>query len=247
MNLNRISMMTDKDLMGYVEAYRETIPQLTANPNYECIWNNKVHTGCRPSTWQSLKRHTLVCKFKSDHNTVVNEKDSGMIYPIYDEESGETHRSTLGLMDMCYEFQVERLEPGWERYENRILILMAKFFSRYCNMGRKGYQQSVQLSEFSDSQYNWRVKKTEDSEFIGLTNVEMFKFFCDEFKPLLKMNLQYVEDNSSYNFWYLMVNGKRCSGDQAYRDMVEKANNAPDPTRIVGPHKIGPKGEVIFI
>ena len=48
MNLNRISMMTDKDLIGYIEAYRETIPALTADPHYGCIWNNKPHVGNKP-------------------------------------------------------------------------------------------------------------------------------------------------------------------------------------------------------
>ena len=247
MNLSRISMMTDKDLNGYIEAYREKRPELTADPHYSCMWNKHKHVGDKPVTWQNLKRHILTCKFKNDHKEVVNEKDSAMLFPIYDEENGDTYRSALSLMDFCYEFQVERLKPGWEHYENRILLLMIKFFSKYCNMGRAGYQQSVQQTENTNGQFNWRVKKTEDSEFIGLTNVEMFEFFCDEFKPLLKINLEYIQDSGSYNFWYLMIKGKRCGNDQAYRDMVEKAKNAPDPTRIVGPHTFGPKGEVIFI
>ena len=246
MNLSRISMMTDKDLNGYIEAYREKRPELTGDPHYSCMWNKNKHTGDKPLTWHNLKRHILTCRFKNDHKQIVNEKDSAMLYPQYNEEDGETYRSALTLMDFCYEFQLERLQPGWEQYENRIILLMCKFFSKYCNMGRPGYQQSVQQTENSNGQYNWRVKKTEDSEFIGLTNTEMFEFFCEEFKPLIKNNLQYIQDSGSYNFWYLMIYGKRCSSDQAYRDMVRRANIGPDPTKIIGPHTIGHKGQIIF-
>ena len=241
MNLITMSTLSNSKLDKYLEDYRGLMPT-----NYSCIWNKNEHTGSSATTWQRFKSHCEKCKYKSEHKEVVNEKHFSMIYPTYLEDDEETYRGALALMNMCYEFQVERLEPGWQNYDNRLLHLLIKFFSKFCNMGRPGYQQSVQQSESGNCDYNWKVKKTEDSEVIGMTHSEMFKFFCDEFKPLLKKQLQYVDDSGSYNFWYLVIYGKRCSSDQAYRAMVKKANDGEDTTRIVGPHKIGSKGEIIF-
>ena len=244
MNLTKMSMMNDKLLDDYLEAYRDTLPKPT--PNYDCIWNNKKHIGGSPTTWQRFKSHSVSCKYREDHIVIVNKKDNEMVYPIFDPENENDYRGALSLMDMCYEFHAERLEPGWEHYDNRLKNLMSKFFRVYCNMGIAGYQQSVISSYHAHSEINWKVKKSADAPIIGLTNSQMFRFFVNEFKPLLEINLQYVTDTSSYNFWYFMIKGKRTHADKSYRDEVKRAKEMPMKTKIVGPYYIGPKGEVIF-
>ena len=241
MNKITLSSLSDTKLDKYLEDHRDLTPK-----DLNCIWNTSEHTGSTPTTWQRFKTHCINCKFKADHKTTINLKDVEMLYPVF-RDDGEDYRYGLNLMDMCYEFHVDRLKPGFEQYDNRTLKLLIKFFTVYCNMGKEGHQQSVQYSSNRYSQVNWKLKKDEKSEYITLTNYEMFHYFKDEFQPLLKANLKFMNDHSSYNFWYYMVHGKRSSGDQAYRDMVRKANiYTGNETRIVGPHKIGPKGEIIF-
>ena len=146
-------------------------------------------------------------------------------------------------MNGCYEFMYERLgDRGWRTYKNKITELMIKFFGKYCNTGKVGYQQSVMFNGT-----DWKVKKTAGVPYVMLDSKQMFNFFVNEFKPLLEeAMLNYVTDSPSFEFWYFILTGERTQGQQNRIQMAQQIIDNPTETTIVGEHIIGPGGKVIF-
>lgn len=238
MDLNKLANNSDEKLKAYTIALRE---DMTAP--YKCFWTNDIHRGCTQTKGFNYVRHIIACPHREEYINNNKSTDQPMRFPIY-EEDYENYRSSLHLMNGCYEFQVERLGvPGWRSYNNRLETLMLRFFGQYCNMGRSGFQQSV---IYNGSK--WKVKKNEDSPFIILDSGELFDFFVDEFKPLLEEQLNKgMEDSSSYEFWYFMIKGKRTMGQRSRMKQEQDILDSPPKTKIVGEHIVEPGGKIVFI
>jgi len=230
--------MTDAQLKNYTIAMKDT---MTAP--YKCFWNTDPHKSCNHSRYFNYVRHIVGCKHRQDHTNQVISKDEPMRFPVYEEDLNN-YRGCLMQMNGCYEFMYERLgDPGWRTYSNKIVHLMSRFFGKYCNMGKVGYQQSVMFSG-----RKWKVKKNKDLDYVILDSKQMFNFFVNEFKPLLEeAMLNYVTDSPSFEFWYFVLTGERTAGQRHRIKLQQQAIDNPRKCKIVGEHYIEKDtGKVVF-
>lgn len=241
MDLKKLSELTNEKLTDYLFKLR----QEGLEAPYNCIWSDEKHLGNIQKRWLNYVKHTTTCKHRQDHSLFIISTDQPMKYPAYDEEDMTNYRSILGRMNGCYEFMDERLAvKGWGRYNNKIELLMVKFFEKYCNMGKVGFQQSVMFQNGK-----WKIKKNKQSPSILLDSRQMFNFFLDEFKPLLEdAMLNYVKDSGSFEFWYFKLTGERTDGQKRRMALEQEILDNPEKykTKIVGEHIIGDRGEIIF-
>ena len=237
MDLNKLASMSDPQLKDYVIAMRES---MTAP--YKCIWNADHHKSCSQTKAFNYVRHIITCKHRQDHTDKTISSDAPMKFPVYEDDL-VSYRGSLIHMNGCYEFMYERLgDRGWRTYKNKITELMIKFFGKYCNTGKVGYQQSVMFNGT-----DWKVKKTAGVPYVMSDSKQMFNFFVNEFKPLLEeAMLNYVTDSPSFEFWYFILTGERTQGQQNRIQMAQQIIDNPTETTIVGEHIIGPGGKVIF-
>tara|TARA_R110000796_G_scaffold6983_1_gene24292 strand:- start:2777 stop:3175 length:399 start_codon:yes stop_codon:yes gene_type:complete len=110
-------------------------------------------------------------------------------------------------------------------------------------MGVVGQQQSVMYNGS-----NWKIKKNKNEPYIMLDSKKMFDFFVDQFKPLLEeAMLNYINDSSSFEFWYFILTGERTEGQKRRIEIEEKAANSDIKTKILGEHYIEKwTGKVVF-
>ena len=241
MDLQKLSELSDEKLTKHFFELRKN----GLEAPYKCIWSNEKHVGGMQKRWINYLKHITSCKHRQDHTLFVISTDAPMKYPIYDEEDMTNYRSVLGKMNGCYEYMEERLgDKRWKRYENKIEFLLTKFFEKFCNMGKVGYQQSVMFSNGK-----WKVKKNKQSPSILLDSRQMFNFFIDEFKPLLEDGMNnYVICPTSFEFWHFKLIGERTAGQKSRMALEQEILDNPEKykTKIVGEHIIGDRGEIIF-
>tara|TARA_R110001592_G_scaffold154163_1_gene383093 strand:- start:228 stop:974 length:747 start_codon:yes stop_codon:yes gene_type:complete len=238
MDLSKLAEMTDAQLKTYTIAMKST---MTAP--YKCFWNTDAHKSCSHNKAFNYVRHIVTCKHRQDHTSQVISKDSPMRFPIFEEDLNN-YRGCLMQMNGCYEFMYERLgDRGWKTYNNKITALMIRFFEKYCNMGKVGYQQSVMYNGI-----HWKVKKNKDLDYVMLDSKQMFNFFINEFKPLLEeAMLNYITDSNSFEFWYFIITGERTSGQKRRLQLEKQIRDNPITTKIVGEHYIDKNsGKVVF-
>ena len=237
MDLNKLADMTDPQLKNYIIAMKDNM----TSP-YKCIWNADHHKSSSHTKTFNYIRHIVTCKHRQDHTDKTITSDAPMRFPIYEDDL-VNYRGSLYQMNGCYEFMYERLgDKGWRTYNNKITILMVRFFGKYCHMGQVGYQQSVMFNGT-----NWKVKKTGDSPYIMLDSRQMFNFFINEFKPLLEeAMLNYVDDSPSFEFWYFILTGERTQGQKNRIQMEQQVINNPIKTKIIGEHRVEKNGKIVF-
>ena len=230
--------MTDCQLKTYTLSLKDT---MTAP--YKCIWTDQAHRGDAQAKGFNYVRHIISCKHRQDHVDQTISTDSPMKYPIYEEDM-DNYRGCLIQMNGCYEFMYDRLgDRGWRTYNNKLNNLMIRFFTKYCHMGVVGQQQSVMYNGS-----NWKIKKNKNEPYIMLDSKKMFDFFVDQFKPLLEeAMLNYINDSSSFEFWYFILTGERTEGQKRRIEIEEKAANSDIKTKILGEHYIEKwTGKVVF-
>ena len=241
MDLQKLSELSDEKLTKHFFELRKN----GLEAPYNCIWSNEKHLGNIQKRWLNYLKHITTCKHRQDHTLFVISTDAPMKYPIYDEEDMTNYRSVLSKMNDCYEYMEERLgDKRWGRYENKIEFLLKKFYGKFCNMGKVGYQQSVMFSNGK-----WKVKKNKQSPSILLDSRQMFNFFIDEFKPLLEDGMNnYVICPSSFEFWHFKLIGERTGGQKRRMALEQEIIDNPEKykTKIVGEHIIGDRGQIIF-
>ena len=236
-DLNKFANMSDPQLKDYIIAMKDN---MTAP--YKCIWNQEAHCGHTQTKTFNYIRHIVACKHRQDHIDKTISTDAQMKFPVYEDDL-VSYRGCLTHMNGCYEFMYERLgDRGWRTYNNKIINLMVRFFTKYCNMGKVGFQQSVMFNGT-----DWKVKKTAGVPYIMLDSKQMFNFFVNEFKPLLEETmLNYITDSASFEFWYFILTGERTDGQKNRMNMEEQVRNSPIKTKIVGEHIINPNGKIVF-
>ena len=238
MDLSKIAQMPDAQLKTYIISMKDN---MTAP--YQCIWNKDAHKSSSHNKAFNYIRHVIGCKHRQDHIHHTVSNDSAMKFPVYEEDM-ENYRGCLNQMNGCYEFMFERLgDPGWGTYNNKINNLMVRFFTKYCNMGLPGHQQSVLYNGSK-----WKIKKNKDTPYVMLDQKKMFEFFIAEFRPLLEeAMLNYVSDSSSFEFWYFVLNGERTAGQLRRMEEQDKINYSNIKTKICKEHYIEkPSGKVVF-
>ena len=238
--LKQLAEMDDESLKSVLFKIKKELGE-----PFQCFWSAEKHKSSTHNKFYNFIRHITNCKHRQDHSLFINSSDAPMKYPIYDEEDMTNYRSVLGKMNGCYEYMEERLgDKRWGRYENKIEFLLKKFYGKFCNMGKVGYQQSVMFSNGK-----WKVKKNKQSPSILLDSRQMFNFFIDEFKPLLEDGMNnYVICPSSFEFWHFKLIGERTGGQKRRMALEQEIIDNPEKykTKIVGEHIIGDRGQIIF-
>ena len=239
MDLKQLSNMDDDKLKSYMIENRKNI--FKEPDTYKCIWTDEAHRGNLHNKMCNLNRHLLTCKHRVDHQSVfIEPSDLEFRYPVMDEEDYKTYR--LKNMDFCYEFHYERLgDRGFRTYLNRVELLLIDFFTKYCNMGKVGYKQSVLFNGSI-----WKYKINKESPYIKCNSKEMFDYFVKEFKTIVDENKEKLSDGGAIEFWTYKSTGKRTRGQRARMAEEERIRTSLRPPTITDPYILGPKGQIIF-
>ena len=239
MDLKQLSNMDDDKLRSYIVDNRKELKNETGS--YKCLWSEVEHKGDLHSKMSNYNRHIVTCKHRADHQSVfIEPSDQEFRYPVMDEEDFRTYR--LKNMDFCYEFQYHRLgDRGWRTYVNHLELLLIDFFTKYCNMGKVGYKQSVLFNGSI-----WKYKINKESPYIKCNSKEMFDYFVKEFKTIVDENKDKLRDGGAIEFWTYKTTGKRTRGQSTRMAEEERIRNSVCPPTIIDSYKLGPKGQIIF-
>lgn len=239
MNLKQLSNMDDDKLKSYIVDNRKELKNEIGS--YKCLWSDEEHKGNLHSKMSNYNRHILTCKYRQDHQSVfIEPSDQEFRYPVMDEEDYTNYR--LKNMDFCYEFHYERLgDRTWRTYINRVELLLIDFFTKYCNMGKAGYKQSVIFNG-----YIWKFKINKETPYIKCNSKEMFDYFVKEFKTIVDENRDRLSDGGAIEFWTYKSTGKRTIGQRSRMAEEERIRNSVCPPTIRDAHILGPKGQIIF-
>ena len=240
MDIKKLSNMADNVLRSTIVEKRDNLVKV--NNSYKCLWTDEKHRGDLQSTIATYNRHIVGCKHRAEHQSVfIENSDQAFRFPVIDEEDYTKYR--LRGMDSCFEFHYERLgDKGWKSYPNKLEHLLVDFFTKYCNMGKVGYQQSVL---FNGSL--WKYKINSETPYKTVNSKKMFNYFVKEFKTIIDENIYRLNDGEAIEFWKFMLTGKRSYRHQKRLDEEELLKNKICKPTIREPYKLGPKGEIIFI
>ena len=226
MDLTTLSMKSDTFILDYLEKNRPAAP-------YNCMWCIKEHKGSEQIKFDRFKNHILKCRFRAFHTVQEKKQMKPAIYPICpDPDDYKYYRGTLAYMNGCYEYHYDRL--GVQGFADSLLFkFIDKFIARHCKAGDEDYHQSISLCMmppgtppppevykqiFHLNNRTWRVKKRADVSPVFMNDVELFHFLLDEYRPLFKYALSDIIKTDSYDFWHMLIKGKRTPGNQARRD-----------------------------